>query len=386
VRLTKRGGQGNPEEMATYSRPRLGRNATTLPARYYTDPVHFAREMDRIHARMWLYAGRGEELDVPGRYVLREVAGASVILVRDEAGRIQAVHNVCRHRGTRLCPEPEGTFPARIQCGYHGWTYGLDGRLMSAPHMDEVDGFREADHPLRRVAAAEWDGHVFLNLAEDPPSLLEQLAGLPAKFRPWRMEELRRVERRVYPLKANWKLVFQNYSECLHCPIVHPLLQKQSHYLSGDNEPPQPTYLGGRMDLREGVSTLSMDGKTNRACFVSLSPEDRRRVYYYAILPNLLLNLHPDYMLTFALWPRAADRTDIVCEWHFHPDEIAKPGFDPKGAIDFWELTNRQDWTLSELAQQGIASRGYQPGPYSNREELLLALDRFVREKTEDPG
>ena len=94
--------------------------------------------------------------------------------------------------------------------------------------------------------------------------------------------------------------------------------------------------------------------------------------------PNLLLNLHPDYMLTFTLWPLAPDRTDVVCEWHFHPDAIADPGFDPKSAIDFWDLTNRQDWELSELAQQGIGSRGYQPGPYSNREELLHALDRFV--------
>jgi Rieske 2Fe-2S family protein len=223
---------------------------------------------------------------------------------------------------------------------------------------------------------------VFINLGDDPPPLTEQLAGLPAKFRPWRMEELRTVEHRAYSLQANWKLVFQNYSECLHCPIVHPLLQKQSHYLSGDNEPPAPTYPGGRMELREGVETLSLDGKTNRGCLAELSPDDRRRVYYYAILPNLLLSLHPDYMLTSTLWPRAADRTEIVCEWHFHPDEIARPGFDPRGPVEFWELTNRQDWALSDLAQEGIGSRGYRPGPYSNREELLHALDRFVLERT----
>jgi Rieske 2Fe-2S family protein len=195
------------------------------------------------------------------------------------------------------------------------------------------------------------------------------------------MAELELVERRVYPLRANWKLIFQNYSECLHCPIVHPLLQKQSHYLSGDNEPPQPTYLGGRMDLRDGISTLSLDGTTNRACLPGLSADDRRRVYYYAILPNLLLNLHPDYMLTFQIWPQAVDRTDVVCEWHFHPDEMAKPDFDPKGAVEFWDVTNQQDWELSDLAQEGISTVGYRPGPYSNREELLLGLDRFVLDR-----
>jgi Rieske 2Fe-2S family protein len=132
------------------------------------------------------------------------------------------------------------------------------------------------------------------------------------------------------------------------------------------------------MDLRDGVKSLTMDGTTNRCSLPGLNADDQRHVYYYCLLPNFLLNLHPDYMLTFTLWPRAVDQTDIVCEWHFHPDEIGKPSFSPKDAIEFWDITNQQDWQLSDLAQIGISSKGYQPGPYSNREELLLALDRFV--------
>jgi Rieske 2Fe-2S family protein len=128
-----------------------------------------------------------------------------------------------------------------------------------------------------------------------------------------------------------------------------------------------------------------MNGRTTRACLAHLSPEDRRRVYYYAILPNLLLNLHPDYMLTFTLWPRTPDRTEIVCGWHFHRDEIEEHDFDPTGVVDFWELTNRQDWELSTLAQEGISSLGYRPGPYSNREELLYALDRWVLARVGEP-
>jgi Rieske 2Fe-2S family protein len=172
--------------------------------------------------------------------------------------------------------------------------------------MEKVQGFREGDHPLGRVATAVWDGHVFINLAAEPRPFSEHLAGLDVKFRPWGMEALKLVERRTYHLRANWKLVIQNYSECLHCPIVHPLLNRQSHYMSGENEPPRPTYLGGRMDLRDGMQTLSLDGQTNRAPLPGLSSEDCRHVYYYALLPNLLLNLHPDYMLTFALWPKAS--------------------------------------------------------------------------------
>lgn len=375
--------------MSTYSnsRPEIAASeAMTLPQRYYTDPQWFQREMESIHFDMWLCAGRTNQIPDPGDYFLRSLGNASVIITRDEQGKVHAFHNVCRHRGTMLCREQEGKFNGRIQCQYHAWTYKLNGTLTNAPHMEKVTGFREADYPLNAVACEIWDGHIFINLSAHPIPFSEHLAGLDKKFRPWRMEELAMVERRVYQLKANWKLIIQNYSECLHCPIVHPLLQKQSHYMSGDNEPPQPTYLGGRMDLREGVQSLTMTGTSARCALPGLSQDDQRQVYYYCLLPNFLLNLHPDYMLTFTLWPRAADHTEIVCEWHFHPDEICKPGFDPRDAIEFWDITNQQDWALSDLAQQGISSRGYQPGPYSNREELLWALDRFVLKRVNRAG
>lgn len=356
--------------------------ALTLPQRCYSDPEWFQREIESIHSDMWLCAGRANQIPNAGDYFVRRVVNASIIITRDEQGGIRTFHNVCRHRGTLLCKDDEGKFAGRIQCQYHAWTYRLDGTLANAPHMEKVQGFCEADYPLKTIATALWDGHIFFNLSAHPIPFAQHLAGLDQKFRPWRMEELQMVDRRVYQLKANWKLVLQNYSECLHCPIVHPLLQKQSHYMSGENEPPQPTYLGGRMDLRDGVKSLTMDGTSNRCSLPGLSSDDQRHVYYYCLLPNFLLNLHPDYMLTFTLWPRAVDQTEIICEWHFHPDEIRKPGFNPQDAIEFWDITNKQDWELSELAQQGISSKGYQPGPYSNREELLSALDRWVLERT----
>jgi Rieske 2Fe-2S family protein len=366
------------------TRPELAvSDATTLPQRYYTDPAWFQREMEGIHFDMWLCAGRAQQVPHPGDYFVRNFANASVIITRDDQGTIRAFHNVCRHRGTMLCQQEEGKFAGRIQCQYHAWTYKLDGTLANAPHMEKVQGFCEADYPLNAVVTAVWDGHIFINLSARPIPFAEHLAGLDRKFAPWRMAELQMIERRVYHLKANWKLIIQNYSECLHCPIVHPLLQKQSHYMSGDNEPPQPTCLGGRMDLRDGIQTLTMDGSTNRCSLPGLSADDQRHVYYYCLLPNFFLNLHPDYMLTFTMWPKAADQTAIVCEWHFHPDEIKKPDFNPWDAIEFWDITNKQDWALSDLAQQGISSKGYQPGPYSNREELLLALDRFVLDRTD---
>jgi Rieske 2Fe-2S family protein len=252
--------------------------------------------------------------------------------------------------------------------------------LIGAPHMEEVPHFNKSDFPLHAVRADEWDGHVFLNLAPKGPSLIEQLGPLVERFRSWRMQDLRLGRRIVYDVKANWKLIIQNYNECLHCPNLHPALNKLSHYLSGENEPLQATYMGGRMDLRPGVDTLSMDGSCPRELLPGLSADDRRRVYYYSIFPNMLLSLHPDYMLTHTLWPQSPDRTINVCEWHFQPSELAREGFNPSDCVDFWDLTNRQDWHVCELSQAGIASPAYVPGPYSNREDLLYAFDRFIVE------
>jgi Rieske 2Fe-2S family protein len=355
-------------------------DASTLPAPYYVDREYFEREMDAFFRTMWICAGRAEEIDAPGRFVLRDVLGESVILTRSTAGRFHAFHNVCRHRGTRLCTDASGAFAGSIQCPYHAWTYALDGRLIGAPHMDEVPHFQKERYPLHDVHADEWDGHLFINLSPTPEPLSVQLASLPDKFRPWRMQELRLGRRIVYDVKANWKLIVQNYNECLHCPNLHPALNRLSHYLSGENEPLQRTYMGGRMDLRSGVETLSFDGTCPREPLPGLSGEDRRRVYYYAIFPNMLLSLHPDYMMVHTLWPVAPDRTVNVCEWHFQPTEIARPGFDPSDAVDFWDMTNRQDWHVCELSQAGISSRAYTPGPYSNREDLLYAFDRMIVE------
>jgi Rieske 2Fe-2S family protein len=366
-------------------RDAMPQGALTLPAEYYVDVNYFKREMDALFGRMWICAGRTEQVERSGQFFVREVVGESLIVTRSPSAEVRAFYNVCRHRGTKLCPEMTGVFAGSIQCPYHAWTYDLDGRLIGAPHMDEVPHFRKEEYPLHQVHADVWDGHIFLNLSSDPGALGGQLADLPAKFRPWQMEQLRLGHRIVYDVKANWKLLIQNYSECLHCPNLHPALNKLSHYLSGENEPLRATYMGGRMDLRPGVATLSMDGTCPREFLPGLSEGDQRRVYYYAIFPNMLLSLHPDYMLVHTLWPMAPDRTVNICEWHFHPQTLATAGFTAADAIEFWDMTNRQDWHVCELSQAGIGSRAYTPGPYSNREDLLYAFDRMIVELHDRP-
>jgi glycine betaine catabolism A len=363
--------------------------ALSLPARYYVDPGYYQAELDWYFGEMWFHAGRVDEIPGRGDYVLRDAVGESLIVVRGERGEIRAYYNVCRHRGTRLCEHPSGSTGSTIRCPYHAWTYDLDGRLVGAPHMERVEGFRAEDYPLARAAIDTWDGLLFLNLDEQPrESLREQLAGMDDLFRPWGMGDLRSARRIVYDVAANWKLIIHNYSECLHCPGVHPALQKLSHYLSGENEPADDGYLGGRMSLRDGIATLSFDGRPRRACLPGLDPSACRYVYYYAVLPNLLLSLHPDYVMTHTLRPRGVGRTEIVCDWLFHPDAMAAPGFDPEDALAFWDLTNRQDWHVCEQMQLGLGSRAYRPGPYSHREDLLPAFDRLIleRERQHIPG
>jgi Rieske 2Fe-2S family protein len=368
------------------SRPVSDVSTRTLPASYYTDSGWFQQELERIHLDMWLYAGRADSIANPGDYFLYSIADAEVLVLRDERGQVRAFHNVCRHRGTRLCTQSAGQLPGRIRCPYHAWTYRLDGTLAQAPHMEKVRGFVESDYPLGLVSVASWAGYIFINLSAHPLPFSEHLDDLDGKFANYAMEELRVVERRRYQVNANWKLIVQNYHECLHCPTAHPQLSRLSHYLSGDNDPPRPTYLGSRMDLREGISTLSTSAHSRRDPLPRLTVDEQRVVHYYAILPNLLLNLHPDYAVVYRFDPRGVDRTDIECEWLFHEQEVRRPGFDPTDAVDFWDITNRQDWELSDLAQAGIRSRGYRPGPYSNREELLAAFDRWLLDKVAPPA
>ena len=241
--------------------------------------------------------------------------------------------------------------------------------------------FEPEKYPLHRVETGIWDGHIFLHLDDRAKSLREQLGELPEKFAAWRMGDLRLHRRITYELAANWKLVILNYNECLHCPLLHPSLNRLTDYLGSDNESPSANYVGGAMGFRGGAETMSTDGKRRREYLPGLSEQERAKVYYYAIYPNLLLSLHPDYMMVHRLWPKAVDRTTVECEWFFDPDEMSRAGFTADDAIEFWDRTNREDWEIVELSQLGIQSRKYSPGPYSQRESLLCAFEQAIVER-----
>ncbi|MGH7459814.1 MAG: aromatic ring-hydroxylating oxygenase subunit alpha [Longimicrobiales bacterium] len=355
--------------------------ARTMPGEVYTSPGVLAAEQERIFARSWNCVGRASSIARPGDYVLRTIAGESIIVLRDSTGTLRAFFNVCRHRGTRLCSAESGQLSETIQCPYHAWTYTTDGRLIGAPHMQDVEDFDKRDYPLHAAAIVEWEGFLFVNIAEQPVPFNEVFAPMLQRFTRYNLPGLVVGHRVQYEVRSNWKLVFQNYSECLHCPMIHPELSTVLPYQSGANDLTEGPYLGGYMVIAAPHESATITG---RACGHLVSPTvidgDERRAYYYTLMPNLLLSLHPDYVNYYLIHPVSADRTIVESEWLFHPDTLSDASNNIRDAIEFWDVTNRQDWDIVERSQLGVSSRRYNTGPYSARESMPAAWDReYVR-------
>jgi Rieske 2Fe-2S family protein len=365
--------------MRTFAKPSVPAQAKTLEASWYISEGVFAREREQIFSGSWICIGRASQFPAPGSFLTVEIAGESLIVTRDPRNKLHAFYNVCRHRGTRLCTQDSGTLKGSIQCPYHAWTYALDGNLTVARNMENTPGFNRREYPLREASVAEFEGFVFVSLAPSQP-FSEAFASLISRFDAWSISELQSGGRLEYDLACNWKLVFQNYSECYHCPVIHPQLEKLSPSDSGRNDLSEGPFLGGYSELRENRETITASGHTTRPALPCVNGENLSRVYYYTIFPSLLLSLHPDYVMAHYVQPVAAGRTHVVCEWLFHPSAMADPKFDSTDAVEFWDLTNRQDWHVNELTQLGLHSRAYSPGPYSQAEGLLHAFDRHYLE------
>src|SRR5437016_13494291 len=261
--------------------------AKSLPQKYFVSPDIFVKEQAEIFSKQWLLVGHQSQIPKPGDYFLATIAGESVIVTRDQKSQVRGFYNVCRQRGTRLKADACGHASA-IQCQYHAWTYALDGRLIGAPHMDDVPGFDKADYSLHQVNLGLWEGFIFVNLEKNPEPLEEWFSPLKGKFSHWNMSILQPAKRIDYDVRANWKLMFENYSECYHCPGVHPQLQKVSPYDSAENDLREGPFLGGFMKINKGAG-LTMSGK---ACALPVGgikradeeeADDDGLVFYYSI-------------------------------------------------------------------------------------------------------
>ncbi len=355
--------------------------AHLLPPRVFHDPEVFAYEQAAWYEPAWLCVGREEDASGPGGYFLTEINGENLIVVRGNDGELRAFFNVCRHRGATLVTEPCGEI-VRFQCPYHAWIYDLEGKLRPPRYTDTLEGFDPAEWNLAPCRIATWQGFVFLNLDGRAPTFADAFGDLPDFFARFELAGLKRAKRIDYDVAANWKALVENYSECYHCPGVHPQLNKITPYNLGEWLPSDGPWHGSWMEVVGDYETLSMDGAIHAGALVpGITEGDLKRVYYFVVWPHLLLSLHPDYLMAHMVWPQAAGRTLVTCEWYFAPEAMAKPDFDPSDAIEFWDMTNRQDWEVCELQQAGTRSRAFTPGRYSTIESGVHAFDLMAADR-----
>lgn len=375
------------EELASIRRPY--RAARLLPGRAYHDSAIHDWERERFLRHDWVVVGRESEAPESGTYFTTELDGEPLLVVRGRDGQLRAFYNVCQHRGTAVVEEPCGK-AVRFQCPYHAWIYDLEGNLVRAKHTEDLEDFSLSDFGLNGVRLETWQGFVFLNLDAGAAPLGDQLGDLVERFARFDFAALRPARTITYDVAANWKFIAENYSECYHCPGLHPQLNQLTPYDVGAEYEPQGAWQGGWMELVAGAETMALDGgqgsRRGRPAMTGITALDERRIDYYIVWPTTFLSIHPDYLLVHRLSPDGPSRTRIVCEFLFPESTIAMPGFDPSDAVAFWDLTNLQDWHACELQQRGTASRSWVAGRYSNLEESVHAFDQMVADRYADDG
>ena len=343
-----------------------------LPGAAYTSAEVYAWEQRHLYEGSWVCTGRSSEIPSGGGQRAVRVGQEGVLLVRDHDGTLRGFSNVCCHRGHELLAPDTATQRRVVQCPYHAWTYGLDGRLRAVPRFGRVPGFTCEVYGLGPTCMAEWNGFVFVNAMGDAPDLAEHTGDLDRHVEGYGLADLVPAASLLYEIEANWKFVHEGYHECYHCPQIHPQFCPRSSPWSGENHVARAgLWSGGSMEVADGSETMSYTGARGAPYLPGLDARRRREVSYLGLLPNLLVSGHPDYVMTHRIVPRAPDRTWIECQFLFPADVVATPGFDPGYAADFWDATNRQDWAACESMQRGAASRGFVPGPLSEHESAL---------------
>ena len=380
--------------MVTQERPRVRsqpdwRPRTTLTGVDYASQAVYDEERERLFFGDWFCVGRADEIGSPGEYVVRDVAGESVFVVRNRAGELRAFYNVCAHRGTKLLDDEPGCghLGKALKCPYHAWSYDYDGRLLATPNVHEDELFERSDYPLNPIAVDAYGGFLFVNLAESPRPLRDHLLDSNetiTDFDRYRMSELRLGRRITYDVAANWKIVVENYNECLHCPTIHPeLVQVIPLYRKGevwDGE----TRDGGNL-MVEGATSFTATGTSDLPKFPDLYPEDYGTYYGAFQFPNLMVNLHPDSVMAYLIYPNGPARTTVISEFYFRPEALALPGFDPSPTVDLWDIVSRQDWVVCERAQLGVSSRGFRGGVYPRKDRLLFDFNERWRRAMDRP-
>ncbi|WP_248959774.1 aromatic ring-hydroxylating oxygenase subunit alpha [Sphaerisporangium perillae] len=338
----------------------------TLSGHLYTDEDVFALEQRQIFESMWFCVARADDLAGPGAFRTVQVGRESVIVSRAKDGATRAFLNVCRHRGARLCTEESGQVRRAFQCAYHAWTYDLDGKLIAAPNLTKMPDIDRVEHGLVKVHVREWIGYVWVCLADEPPSFEEDVLGAVvtrlgdlASIENYGIEDLKVGRRIVYDVKANWKLIVENFMECYHCATIHPELTEVLPEFA-DGYAAQ-YFVGHGAAFGSGIQGFTVDGSPGVDRIPTVAEEQDRRYYAITIRPQVFVNLVPDHAIVHRMFPLAADRTIVECDWLFLP-EVVESGRDIGPSVELFHKVNVQDFDACERCQPAMSSRAYARG------------------------
>ncbi|HYL98324.1 MAG TPA: SRPBCC family protein [Blastocatellia bacterium] len=362
--------------------------ASTLSSRFYTDPQTLEIERRKIFHSTWQYVGRTEQLPEPGSFFTIEVGGEPVLIAKNREGELKAFHNVCRHRAGPVATA--SGCRSSFQCGYHGWTYSLDGRLLATPEFDGVENFRKENMGLIPIAVEVWEGSIFVNILAGKASyansisLSDLLEDIPQRTSGLRMADMRLVQRRDYSLQCNWKVYIDNYLEGYHIPIVHPSLMRELDYIKYE------TITRRYYSLQHSPIKQSKDNERYPRRYSS--PEQQTEALYYWIFPNLMLNIYPDNFSINLILPISHENTLTVFEWYFVDPRADTTRQAVEKTIEFSDEIQVEDINICEAVQKGLKSASYDRGRYSVRRENgvhhfhLLYRDFMSRQSREELG
>lgn len=344
------------------SRPRLEidrsvANSWTLPAEVYVDPAPLEREREHLFGETWQIVGRRDQVANPGDYFTAELAGEPLLMVRGSDSVLRGFYNVCRHRAG---PPAEGCGSRKVfRCGYHGWTYSTDGRLLNAPEMEGTEGFDHAQFGLRPVRTEEWGAWVFVNLDQDTEALIPSLRELPQQAGKYGLEKLKVANRREYVMECNWKVYIDNYLEGYHLPSVHPGLNRELDYGQYVTE----TF---EFHSRQASPIRGPENEKDVQRRYSQASGDDKAEYFW-IFPNWMLNCYPDNVSLNIVLPLATERCVAIFEWYF-PEPVL-PTEAPTQTVKFSDEIQIEDGRICEAVHHNLKSRSYTRGRFSAKQE-----------------
>ncbi|MEX2307944.1 MAG: aromatic ring-hydroxylating dioxygenase subunit alpha [Pirellulales bacterium] len=385
----------------------------TLPGEFYSSELVYRAELDRIWRQGWLFVGHGCEIRNPGDYFTFAIDVDSLIVIRNDDGQIHALWNVCRHRGTQICEQAQGRV-GRLVCPYHQWTYARDGSLVSCRGMQ--DDVAKDELGLLRAHVREVEGLVFVSLADEPPDFRPAAEAIGPLARPQGFDRAKVAKIVDYDVAANWKLIWENNRECYHCNVNHPQYIKAnfdhynaddlseriqsridsvvarseekwtaaglalSHRRSGMAQFPDADrngwFAANRTPLVEGYVSETLDGRQVAPLMGDYTDADVGTLRIRT-LPNMWHHASCDHAVTTRVLPMGVHRTSVRVTWLVNQNAVEGRDYRLEEVMPFWQLTSEQDWALCALAQKGVNSSHYVPGPFSTYKEYNV--DAFVR-------